>query len=75
METFIDRYINQGLQQGEKRSFTRQLKTRFGQLPQWAQDRIRLADLKTVENWSIRLLSADNLRRAERLVRSLREIT
>ncbi|QTA81616.1 Putative transposase, RpnA/YhgA-like [Desulfonema limicola] len=65
METFIDKYINQGLSQGlsqgEKRSLTRLLKARFGKLPEWVQDKINLADLKHIEEWSIRLLTADKL--------------
>lgn len=73
METFIDKYINQGIEQGlnqglsqglnqgEKRSLTRMLKARFGNLPKWVHDKINLADLKSIEKWSIRLLTADKL--------------
>ena len=61
METFIDKYINQGLSQGEKRSLTRMLKARFGRLPKWVQDKINLADIKSIESWSIRLFTAETL--------------
>ncbi|MCP4104439.1 MAG: hypothetical protein GY749_02725 [Desulfobacteraceae bacterium] len=34
----------------------------FGTLPLWAEQKIEHADIAAVEDWSIRLLSADSLK-------------
>ncbi len=66
MQTFIDKYINQGLQQGlqlgEAKILVRQMEARFGALPQWAKQKIEHADTTAIEDWSIRLLSANSLK-------------
>ncbi|MCP4105586.1 MAG: DUF4351 domain-containing protein [Desulfobacteraceae bacterium] len=66
MQTFIDKYINQGLhqglQQGETKLLLRQMEARFGTIPQWAKQKIEHADIATVEDWGIRLLSANSLK-------------
>ncbi len=62
MQTFIDKYISQGLQQGETKLLLRQTEARFGTIPQWAKQKIEHADIATVENWGIRLLSANSLK-------------
>ena len=61
MKTFIDKYIEQGLQQGQSQILSVQLNNRFGTLPQWALEKMENADTKTLERWSIRLLSAKSL--------------
>ncbi len=36
------------------------MKARFGTVPQWAKEKIEKADITAIENWSIRLLSANS---------------
>ncbi len=66
MQTFIDKYINQGLQQGlhqGKATMLLQLmEARFGAIPQWAKKKIEIADIAAIEDWGIRLLSANSLK-------------
>lgn len=65
MQTFIDKYIEQGKQQGMQQGgykiLAAMLVQRFGSLPEWAGKKIKEADVDSLEDWSIRLLSADNL--------------
>ncbi len=65
MQTFIDRYIDQGLQkglhQGEIRFFRKMMESRFGSLPEWVMKKIETASPDTIEKWGIRLLKADSL--------------
>ncbi len=37
------------------------METRFGSLPQWAEDKIRNADVAAIENRSIKVLSANSV--------------
>lgn len=39
----------------------RQLEDRFGPLPEWAEDKLRRAELTVLEKWSLRLLKFPNL--------------
>jgi predicted transposase/invertase (TIGR01784 family) len=61
MQDFIDKYIEQGVQQGERKLLASQLKHRFGTLPEWACGRIEKADAAAIEQWSIRLFSASSI--------------
>ncbi|MGE0086305.1 MAG: Rpn family recombination-promoting nuclease/putative transposase [Desulfococcaceae bacterium] len=68
MQTFIDKYINQGMQLGMQQGlqqmakiFLRQMEIRFGGVPEWAEEKIRQADMKRIEEWSIRLLKAERV--------------
>ena len=65
MKTFIDKYIEQGMQQGVRQTGSKilgsQLSQRFGTLPDWAASKIKNADLDTLEKWSLRVLSAKTL--------------
>ncbi len=77
MKTFIDEYIEQGIQQGMQQGMQQgiqqgmqqgsnkvliiQLTHRFGSLPKWAEEKIHNADIKTLEKWSLKLLSAREL--------------
>ncbi|MCP4112752.1 MAG: cytosolic protein [Desulfobacteraceae bacterium] len=36
------------------------MKARFGAIPQWAKEKVEKADITAIENWSIRLLSANS---------------
>ncbi|MCP4697504.1 MAG: DUF4351 domain-containing protein, partial [Gammaproteobacteria bacterium] len=64
METFIDRYIRegreQGMQQGEQLLLRRLLIRRFGPLPPWAGQHLETADCTQLEDWGDRLLDADS---------------
>ena len=60
MSCTMDKYINQGLQQMAK-IFLRQMEIRFGGIPEWAEEKIRQADMKRIEEWSIRLLKAEKV--------------
>ncbi len=61
MQTFIDKYIDQGIQLGEKKLFLQVLETRFGELPDWAKQKVEIAELADIERWSMNLFSTDNL--------------
>jgi len=61
MQTFIDRYIAQGQQQGELRFFRKMMESRFGSLPEWVMKKIESASPETIEQWGIRLLKADRM--------------
>ncbi len=69
MQTFIDKYIEQGMQQGMQQGvqqgmhkiLTSQLISRFGILPEWASKKIEDADLASIEEWSLKLLSASTV--------------
>ncbi|MEO5329362.1 MAG: DUF4351 domain-containing protein, partial [Magnetococcus sp. THC-1_WYH] len=54
-----------GEQRGEKRGeakiLTRQLKRRFGTVPDWACEKIAKAELPSLENWSLRIFDAQSL--------------
>jgi predicted transposase YdaD len=51
----------EGLQEGEARLLLRQLASRFGDLPQWVQERVQQADVSQLERWGERLLDARTL--------------
>ncbi len=50
-----------GRQEGASALLMRQLKRRFGSLPEWADERIRTADAATLENWGDRVLTSQSL--------------
>jgi len=61
MSGFAERFIQQGLQQGEARVLLLQLSTRFGELPPTTRQRIETADAETLLHWSERVLTARSL--------------
>ena len=61
MTAFADRFIEQGMQQGEVRVLVRQLTRRFGDLPEETMKKIESADADTLLQWSERVLSAQTL--------------
>lgn len=65
MQTFIDRYIKQGIdigqQQGEAKMLLRQIERRFGPPPEAVRQRILGADSESLLRWSDRILSAESL--------------
>ncbi len=65
METFIDRYIDQGRQLGEQRGeakmLLRQIERKFGPPSEAVRNRITQADSDTLLHWSDRILEAGSL--------------
>jgi len=60
MSAFADRFIEQGVQQGEARTLLRLLDQKFG--PEAAQahrERIEAAELEQLEAWLDRILTAE----------------
>jgi hypothetical protein len=53
--------LQAGRQEGEARLLLRQLAGRFGDLPQWVQERVQQADVPQLERWGERLLDARTL--------------
>lgn len=51
----------EGLQEGEARLLLQLLKNRFGDLPQWVQDRVQQADVSQLERWGEQVLDARTL--------------
>lgn len=48
-------------QEVESNMLLRQLKHRFGEIPNWAEEKITKTDRATLEEWSLRLLNAHSL--------------
>ena len=65
MQTFIDKYIQQGLQQGQREGeatmLLRLIERKFGPPSERVRARITQADPETLLEWSERLLVAHNL--------------
>ncbi|MDU9049897.1 MAG: DUF4351 domain-containing protein [Candidatus Electrothrix sp. Rat3] len=61
MKSFLKKYFDQGRQEGELRVLLRQLRRRFGELPSWAEERLRQASSAMLETWSERILTASTL--------------
>jgi hypothetical protein len=61
MQTFIDRYIEQGRQQGEAAVLLRQIERKFGTPSQAVRERVFSADAETLLNWSERILTAESV--------------
>ncbi len=54
--------IKQGIQQGELSVLRRQLEKRFGPLPDWAEQRLLSLSTSELDDLSIRVLEARNIR-------------
>ncbi len=57
----LEKGREEGMQKGEAYLLSRQLELKFGALPQWVEDKIAAADKNTLENWGLRLITADTL--------------
>uniref|UniRef100_UPI004057BB17 DUF4351 domain-containing protein n=1 Tax=Candidatus Electrothrix sp. TaxID=2170559 RepID=UPI004057BB17 len=61
MKSFLKKYFDQGRQEGEILLLLRLLSKRFGELPSWAEERLRQASFAMLETWSERVLTASTL--------------
>ena len=61
MQTFIDRYVEQGVQQGSADMLLRQIERRFGPPSDQVRERVTQADPNTLLEWSDRILDANSL--------------
>jgi len=65
MQSFLKKYYDQGLEQGvvqgELQLLSRQLRKRFGELPEWAEQMLKEASGGMLEIWSERILTAVSL--------------
>ena len=57
----IEKGILIGEQKGEAKILTRQLQRRFGDLPEWASEKIAQAKPSILEEWTLRILDAPTL--------------
>ena len=53
--------LQQGLQQGNTLLLRRQLRKRFGELPDWAEARLREGTPAQLEQWAEQVLDAETL--------------
>ncbi|MBK5939416.1 hypothetical protein CCR96_09165 [Halochromatium roseum] len=60
MQTFIDRYIEQGREQGKAEMLLRQMERKFGPIDVRLRQQIQEADAETLLEWSDRILTADS---------------
>ncbi len=61
MMRFSERFIEQGRQEEAQRLLRKQIQLKFGELPDWAEQRLTQADHAVLEDWSAAILSADSL--------------
>ena len=61
MTGFAERFIQQGMQQGEAKVLIRLMTRRFGELPDATLREIESADADTLLQWSERVLTAQTL--------------
>ena len=59
--TFIDKYIQQGERRGEARALLRLIQAKFGPPASDVEVRIEQAELKQLEDWLMRMLTAQSL--------------
>jgi len=52
--------LRKGMHQEGTKILLRLMEARFGAIPQWAKERIEQAEIAAIEDWSIRLLSANS---------------
>ncbi|MBF0141815.1 MAG: DUF4351 domain-containing protein [Magnetococcales bacterium] len=50
-----------GEQKGEAKMLTNQLQRRFGNIPDWANERIAKAESSSLEEWGLRIFDAESL--------------
>ncbi len=61
IELGLEQGIEQGVRQGQKRLLSRLLEKRFGELPQWATERLDGASNEQLEAWTNDIFSAGSI--------------
>jgi predicted transposase YdaD len=61
IEKGIEKGIKEGISAGELLVLKRQLNWRFGELPEWVEDRLTHSDQVLIERWAHRILEAKSL--------------
>jgi hypothetical protein len=61
MQTFIDRYIEQGQRQGEATAVLRLIERKFGPPSESVREQVLAADSETLLEWLDRILVADSV--------------
>ncbi len=57
----MEKGVQQGMQQGKAAALEKLIALKFGELPGWAEERIRKAGLPELEEWLEAVLTADTL--------------
>lgn len=57
----LESWARREQQQGETRLLIKQIKVKFGELPDWAQRRLEHASADQLDEWSMRILTASSL--------------
>jgi len=60
MQTFIDKYIQQGEQRGEARALLKLVQTKFGQPVHEVEARIERAEREQLDDWLVQVLTAQS---------------
>ena len=58
---FARKYVEEGRKEGKQEVLVKQLGLKFGELPDWAQQRLRAADDTDLARWTERVLTAASL--------------
>lgn len=61
IEEWGEEFKREGRQEGEATLLLRQLRKRFGELPDWVSTRLQQATPEQLEHWGERLLEVDSL--------------
>ncbi|MDJ0839433.1 MAG: DUF4351 domain-containing protein [Acidobacteriota bacterium] len=61
LEKGIEKGLEQGLEKGRLNTLLRQIKKKFGPVPDWAQEKLLSADSDTLDRWTDAILDAPDL--------------
>lgn len=62
MTGFAERYREEGIQQGEATLLHRLINKRFGELPEWVEQKLTDATSEQLEAWGVRIFDASSLK-------------
>lgn len=57
----LENLVKKEQQQGENRLLTKQMRMKFGELPEWAKERLDSASPEQLDTWGERILTANTL--------------
>lgn len=57
----LENLVKKEQQQGETRLLTKQMRMKFGELPEWAKERLNSASSEQLDTWGERILTASSL--------------